>query len=424
MSDTSTPDGLPGSQLCKASRANLTDEERARRKEAAMRAAGTWREETSRSDAEMRVLFPRYPAADGSDDDDVSAWRISYAPSDTAGIAAALEVYGMVVVDVLTSDEADATAADLLADASAQANPAKATAALDFNDPTTWESRNWPKPKSKFLFGSPAFTQLAFAMRTHPAIYEVFRGLYGGEEKLWASIDNWGVMRGTRNLRMRNEETGEVEDGVERPQWRTSLGPHWDCNPHRIVEIDRAEGHAQRYQGLVALVDCPITTGTFACVPGSSAYLDTWVSEHFRDGKAGLANRSVRPKASDPMAAYMQPIPLRKGQMVIWHFELLHANVPNTSSNMRLIQFIRMMPAWDAEQRAMSRSKDRHSPPKIWKRYPEIADHVRTTYSLSSLQLRLTGFLPWSDDDDDDDPPVEPSTAAAADCCALNAETA
>lgn len=69
------------------------------------------------------------------------------------------------------------------------------------------------------------------------------------------------------------------------------------------------------------------------------------------------------------MVKRMQRFPLRKGEMVIWNFGLVHANYPNQSPNMRLIQFIRMIPT-DQE----SVNKDRYCSTRILHQYPEQAE--------------------------------------------------
>ena len=322
-----------------------------------------------------------------------SEWMMSFEMDDAEGIRDAIDVYGMAVVNLLTPEEADATAEEALEDASARAAAARdyETERIRLDDPNTWKTKNWPRDQ-KFLFDAPAFTPLAFANRAKA--YPVFRDLFGVDE-LWSSIDNWGVLRGTSGLTMVDPESGEVVEGVEKPEWRHSLAAHWDCNPHRVIEYERPQGLPQRYQGLVALTNCPVSTGTFAIVPGSAAFLPTWVAEHPRSSKSSSrsskpSRKSVRPKKTDPMVAHMQPIPLKKGQLVIFQQEALHANVPNTDSNMRLVQFIRFMPATE-----YSCDVDKYSPPRVWAQHPGERDRVLDSISsdMSSDQRFMFGLV-------------------------------
>ena len=342
------------------------------------------------SRCESRVweeVLRRYPnEEEGEEGEGGSEWMMSFAMDDAEGIRDALEIYGMAVVNLLTEEEADATAEEALEDASVRAAAVREheTEPIRLDDPNTWKTSNWPRDQ-KFLFDAPAFTPCAFANRAKA--YPVFRDLFGVDE-LWSSIDNWGVLRGTSGLSLVNPESGEVEEGVEKPEWRHSLAAHWDCNPYRVIEYERPQGLPQRYQGLVALTDCPVSTGTFAIVPGSAAFLPTWVAEHPRKSKRSQAEpsrKSVRPKKTDPMVAHMQAIPLRKGQLVIFRQEALHANVPNTDANMRLVQFIRFMPASE-----YSCDVDKYAPPRVWAQYG--GERERVLEFVSSDQRPLFGL--------------------------------
>jgi len=95
---------------------------------------------------------------------------------------------------------------------------------LDPRDPTTWEKQNWPARK-KFVTGNPTFSQAAFDNRTCNNVYRVFVALYGGETRLWTSIDHWGLFRGTKGLVF---PTGKRD----RPEWGgNALGLHWHVDP-------------------------------------------------------------------------------------------------------------------------------------------------------------------------------------------------
>eukprot|EP01139_Manchomonas_bermudensis_P009418 Amastigsp_a339197_494.p1 type:complete len:393 gc:universal Amastigsp_a339197_494:1286-108(-) len=319
-------------------------------------------------------VFPRYPSAD-------DGFMVSFEPSETEAIRSTMERFGVVVVRVLSREQAEATAQEALDDATAHAAAARVAAGeapglpISRDNPLSWESSNWPAPRSKFLFSEPAFTRRAFENRTCDAVYEAFRALYGGEHRLWSSIDNWGVMRPT------------VVGGVEREEWRTELAPHWDVNPFTSVH-DAAAGVLPRFQGLVALVDCPVEVGTFVAVPGSHRFLPEWCSHR----TPSTSTQSMRPKRDDIMCRYTQPIPLRAGEIVIWRFELVHANVANRCERMRLVQFIRMMPAYPRSVR-----EDKYAPARVWDQFPGARQRVERELApaWTQLQRRLLGLEDW-----------------------------
>lgn len=85
----------------------------------------------------------------------------------------------------------------------------------------------------------------------------------------------------------------------ERPDWRWSLHPHWDWNPW-VYQSMLNRGLPRMYQGafeaailmllspwadarspdrpgILALDDCPEEVGGHITIPGSAAYLPTWV---------------------------------------------------------------------------------------------------------------------------------------------------
>merc|ERR1711959_251553 len=60
------------------------------------------------------------------------------------------------------------------------------------------------------------------------------------------------------------------------------------------------------------------------------------------------SRKSYRAAHDDPVLPYMQPIPLRKGEMVIWSWGQLHGSCGSSGQKMRLQQYIRMYPAPEA----------------------------------------------------------------------------
>jgi len=180
--------------------------------------------------------------------------------------------------------------------------------------------------------------------------------------KLWSSIDNWGLMRGTRNLNF-SDSNSEEHELVDRVDWKQNLKNHWDVNPWVYTEqMDKKECPPE-LQGLVSFVDSPIEVGGLRILPGSNKHLKTWCKEHRCLTKK---HGGFKVDEKDPLNKYLQKIPLRKGELVIWNVSCLHGTFPNDSPNMRIYQFIRLMPSI-----LLCQWRDRHSPGKIWKQMPE-----------------------------------------------------
>jgi len=256
---------------------------------------------------------------------------------------------------------------------------------IDLSDPTSWETHNFPS-HSKFLVGTPAFTPNAFKNRTNMNVYHVFRELFGRHD-LWCNIDNWGFFRPTKNI--------AFPDGVkDRDDWRYNLKLHWDFNPWILKKWDEVDHDPTCYQGLVALVNCPEEVGGFACVPCSHIFLKKWTEER---PCPRMDKASMRIPADDPMQNYIQHVPLRKGELVIWTSSLVHANFPNTSNKWRIHQFIRMLPA-DRK----SNDKDRYAPLRIMNKFrddPFVRFGPEDFPYLSPLQRKLIGIDFWEEKD-------------------------
>jgi hypothetical protein len=72
-----------------------------------------------------------------------------------------------------------------------------------------------------------ALHQTAWNNRTHPNVYQVFQSIFN-TEKLWSSIDRWGIMRGTKNLAIKKSNS----DQVSYVRLLTRLAfTHWEFDP-------------------------------------------------------------------------------------------------------------------------------------------------------------------------------------------------
>jgi len=260
--------------------------------------------------------------------------------------------------------------------------------AIEPDKPWTWETCNWPgERRTKFLITAPAFTQHAFENRTSPILYDIYCNLLGTTE-LWCNIDNWGCFRGTKNLKWLTEDAQETV--IDRDDWRYNLKLHWDYNPWVLQKWQDA-GEPEPYQGLVSLVDCPEEVGGFMAVPGSHTFMSQWIKERPCPYKS---RASLRPPPEDPMQSYMQRVPLRKGEMVIWYSRTAHCNFPNHSDRMRIIQYVRCLPAVK-----LSQDKDRYAPRRIIHQYRNDEFIDWNLPYLTPLGRKLVGLVNWDGTD-------------------------
>ena len=87
----------------------------------------------------------------------------------------------------------------------------------------------------------------------------------------------------------------------------------------------------------------------------------------------------------------MQPIPLRKGEMVIWNMGQLHANTKNFSDKMRLSQYMRMLPA---EPKYIKR--DARSIQQQMEKYKNDIDVLKIMgQEIDETTKKLMGFEEW-----------------------------
>ncbi len=254
----------------------------------------------------------------------------SFAPGNVAEWKPFLRQYGFVVLDGVLSPQ---QCADSLDEFWREAREKNGNGTVDRDDWRTWEDGNWPV-RSKFLFDG-ARGQCAFDNRTSPEVYEIFRAVFDGEKRLLCNVDNYGVMRGSR-----------FADGEERPTWRVALEPHWDRDPwHYVAELEK--GAPPQYQGLLALTECYSdwrgSTGGFRVCPGSAAALSEWCKRVKRP--SDLQKDSYHISPTDAWYKRLQKIPIRQGSLCIWDSGALHANFENSSPDVRVVQYVRMMPS-------------------------------------------------------------------------------
>lgn len=276
------------------------------------------------------------------------------------------------------------------------------------------EDQNWPAPTSRFLTQTMAIDQKAWDNRTHPNIYRAFSKILNTPH-LYSTVDRWGIMRGTKNLAFQQgDATTDAEvQYQDRLEWQNTLSVHWDWNPWLLVPAVKA-GAPKVYQGILALDDCPEQVGGFLAVAGSARYTqEQWVYEtkQYNDTDTIVRNQinripllcpfwrksklfcicrfQTRLAPHDPMNQFLSKIPVRKGDMIIFDGFTVHATFPNTSDRLRLVQYIRMMPATpECEKR------DNMVATRVLKEDAE-AKRALQRVELSELGRQLLGLQPW-----------------------------
>ncbi|CAE8621646.1 unnamed protein product [Polarella glacialis] len=326
-----------------------------------------------RSEDEWRALFPRYPSSSTDD-----GYLLCFEPSNVDGIREALQKFGLCVVRVLTASQCEETVIGMFEEVNAlRAYYGVVGPPVDPHNAATWQSENWPS-KNRYLVKDRALHKQAFANRCNGCIYEVFAAIFR-ERRLHVSVDNWGIARGAR----------------DNPDWAVALRPHWDVSPWRFVE-DVQQGLDPGYQGLVALTDQNLETGCHLTLPGCTHFMEQWCAERRQDWVG--ANQSFKAAEDDPVVPYMQPVPLRRGEMVIWSCGQLHASIGSSSQDMRLVQYIRMYPAPEAGCKVNYEGRDPHGCVRALKRCFETGELTQAaidSFGLDALGKRLLALESW-----------------------------
>lgn len=347
----------------------------------------------------------------------------SFAVEDTEGQRAFFDTYGFVVVrDVLDSTEVDATVDEIWTDTEALANRAKfdGDTLLSRDDPNTWKT--WPSMGMGILGGDIAAGPQAWTNRQHPRVHQVYANLFG-TEKLISSVDRYGIMRPTKNVKMMKKrksvdaegnEVEVVEEVVkDRPNWQTTeQWFHWDLAvwawfglapcPDPQKEQDIHDGWLmsgamkfitenngtvdfkgyEKMQGLLALSDSTEEDGGFETVPGYHKFLETWAKQTPIFNKGSF----VYVPKEDPLREHSQKITARKGSLVVWSSRMPHCNYPNTGPNFRFVQYLKMFPAVVMPPTNSS----------IWSVRAQVLRHrLPQGFEPSELGQLVFGLQPW-----------------------------
>eukprot|EP01113_Clastostelium_recurvatum_P020196 TRINITY_DN2399_c0_g1_i3.p1 TRINITY_DN2399_c0_g1~~TRINITY_DN2399_c0_g1_i3.p1 ORF type:complete len:457 (+),score=84.76 TRINITY_DN2399_c0_g1_i3:94-1464(+) len=256
--------------------------------------------------------------------------------------------HGVVVIrDVITPEDADATVDEVWT------HLERSHPELKRNEPWTWN--NWASLARIGILGNmPILYPQCVRNRQSPRVYDAFRSVFGKED-LIMSCERIGMMRPTRNVRVKqNEEPRDV------PEWKTlSEWLHWDMNPWTGLNSTAffgpgqyAENNAHKIlktQGILALVDCRSDDGGFHTVPGFNRHLAGWANNNMdvKPTSETPLQTSYQVPEADPMRHDIQRMPIRKGSLLIWDSRMPHGSFPNDSERFRVVQYMKMADAQD-----------------------------------------------------------------------------
>jgi hypothetical protein len=165
-----------------------------------------------------------------------------------------------------------------------------------------------------------------WAIRQHPAVHAAFAEILG-TPALWVSVANVCV---------------KLPANPDHPSYGRNGFIHFDrlrwslAKPGEAVDQSKNPDTDLIVTGLVALTDTAADMGGFQCVPGIYRRLDDWIAEQPEDWN---------PRFPDLTGYEITPVPMKAGDLCIWTTRLPHGNGDNTSSAIRLAQYITMNPA-------------------------------------------------------------------------------
>jgi hypothetical protein len=283
--------------------------------------------------------------------------------------------------------------------------------------PSSWTKR-WPGGGPGLM--GQALTTGSWNNRANPKLRQAFEAIIGRTD-LVASVDNFGVLRPTRDVPMNGPlspqhpcridvvvpdamvgaatkaTSGGVGGGVggsvgessplkavkmNQPGWRTaSKWIHWDMSPFhwvdgtmlpfkwspytRVSENNgcKLDGNV-KVQGLLNLIDARLQDGGFMCVPGFHKHLHEWVAmsanEQYKCDMAEAHDYLEVPEG-DPLIECTQRVPMRKGSLLVWNSELPHCNYSNDSERFRMVQYVKCFPVPSAVAAGMSDRREQHT---------------------------------------------------------------
>lgn len=250
----------------------------------------------------------------------------SVAFGDDAAILASFATDGYVVVTgVISHDDVNSAINELWTSHQLLGR----SDAIKRDDPSTWQSGNWPQQDGgrNFLEScDPYLDRSCWDLPQHPNVVHVLRLLYRGPVFAPESARH-GVMRPT----------------AEHPEWRTDANwLHWDQSPWRQPGFHRV-------QCFLCLSDQTPTSGGFLCAPGAHNEFAAWGEEH-PEGTVVVGGKTITRDygvgapfpvpLDDPFQHRVVRVLAPQGALVLWDGRLPHQNYPNTGPEFRVVQYL------------------------------------------------------------------------------------
>lgn len=334
---------------------------------------------------------------------DSQGFAASFDLNDTVAWRAFFDTYGLVVLrDVLSEQECKATVDEMW--------ESLAPLGLRQHDPRSWERVPWGGHMG-FLGNHAIFTPAACQNRQSVRLYDAFRTLYGTDHMV-VSVDRLGFMRATQGLLTPDGQRIDREEWASLRNWL-----HWDMNPFTgstsVYSYQGNSGPPNQHnkgfgklktQGIVALDDADVATGGFHCVPGFHKWIQAWghAHPHLRATSTYPViddETTMQVPYSDPIRAHIQPVPLRRGSLLIWHSAIPHGTFPNHSNRSRLVQYLKMADAHDPAVIPAARSTCKQCSNTVVNFGPWFLPTASRGFKLTHLGERLYAFKEWAAND-------------------------
>lgn len=183
---------------------------------------------------------------------------------------------------------------------------------FDRDDPSDW----YREPHRVNGMVEMYHHQSLWDVRQHPAVYELFRDLFGRDD-LWVFIDR-------ANLK--------PPPSADHPTYDHHGMVHWDMDV-------RETPTPFQVQGVLYLVDTRRGEGGFQCVPGAhrrAAQISDGISDE------DLRHQQLHERFSTTLGPPIE-IEADAGDFIIWHSALPHGNSRNRSDKPRLAQYLSLI---------------------------------------------------------------------------------
>lgn len=220
-----------------------------------------------------------------------------------------------------------------------------------------------------------------WAVREHPAVHAAFAELLG-TSALWVSIANVCVKLPAHPSQPDYGHNGFIH--FDRLRWSLA-------NPDEPIDQSKNPDIDLFLSGMVALTDTKANMGGFQCVPGIYRCLDEWIAEQ----PAGWD-----PREPDLSGYEITPVLMRAGDLCIWTTRLPHGNGNNTSTAIRLAQYVTMTPApvdfadYDQRRARRIRAWQTRSPSSAPANYSSREQSLPPP-PLADLGRKLLGIDEW-----------------------------